>query len=89
MSLRQILGYRWHDFLTNDLVLTEAGLRQITCLVGEHLLCGHVARLRGEDPTHRILSLWDSGGWTMPMGRPQGSWLRQVKSYLKDTGMTA
>ena len=23
----------------------------------------------------------------MPSGRPQTSWLRQVESYLKDTGM--
>ena len=23
----------------------------------------------------------------MPMGPPQASWLRQVESYLKDTGM--
>ena len=23
----------------------------------------------------------------MPRGRPQASWLRQVESYLKDTGM--
>ena len=26
--------------------------------------------------------------WTMPTGRPQASWLRQVESYLKYTGMT-
>ena len=24
----------------------------------------------------------------MPCGRPHTSWLRQVESYLKDTGMT-
>ena len=33
MSLRRILGYRWHDYMSNDLVLREAGLRQVTCIV--------------------------------------------------------
>ena len=26
-------------------------------------------------------------GWTMPRGRPQASWLRQVESYLSHMGM--
>ena len=30
----------------------------------------------------------DPKGWTMPRGRPHASWLRQVESYLKDSGMT-
>ena len=29
----------------------------------------------------------DPSGWTMPRGRPQASWLRQVGSYLRDMGM--
>ena len=48
---------------------------------------GHVARLPAEDPAHRILSCRDPRGWSMPRGRPQASWLRQVEAYLKDTGM--
>ena len=40
-----------------------------------------------EDPAHRILSCQDPRDWTMPRGRPQALWLRQVESYLKDTGM--
>ena len=34
MSLRRILGYRWHDYMSNDLVLRDARLRQVTCIVG-------------------------------------------------------
>ena len=51
MSLRRILGYRWHDYISNDLVLREAGLRQVTCIVRERQLrlYGHVARLPAED----------------------------------------
>ena len=47
-----ISGYRWHDYMSNDLVLNEAGLRQVTCIVRERQLrlYGHVARLPAEDP---------------------------------------
>ena len=64
--------------------------RQVTCVVRERQLrlCGLVARLPAEDPTHRILFWRDPSGWTMSRGRPQASWLRQVESYLKDAGMT-
>ena len=34
-SLRRILGHRWHDYMSNDLVLSEAGLKQATCIVRE------------------------------------------------------
>ena len=70
MSLRRILGYRWHDYKSNDLVLREAGLRQVTCIVRERQLrlYGHVARHPAEDPVHWILSYRDPSGWTMPRG---------------------
>ena len=57
ISLRRILGYRWHDYMSNDLVLREAGLGQVTCLVRERQLrlYGFVARWDpAEDPAHRI-----------------------------------
>ena len=38
MSLRRILGYRWHDYMCNDLGIREAGLRQVTCIVRERQL---------------------------------------------------
>ena len=44
--------------------------------------------LPAENPSHRILSCRDPSGWIMPEGRPHASWLRQVESYLRDTGMT-
>ena len=52
MSLRRILGYRWHDSMSNDLVLREADLRQVTCIVreGQLRLYGHVVRLRFRAP---------------------------------------
>ena len=73
MSLRRILGYRWHDYMSNDQVLREAGLRQVTCIVRERQLrlYGHVTvRLPAEDPAHLILSCRDSWGWTMPRVSP-------------------
>ena len=72
-----------------DLVLSQTGLTQVTCIVRERRLrlYGHVARLPAEDPAHRIVSCRDPRGWTMPRGGPQASWLRQVESYLKNSGM--
>ena len=90
MSLRRILGYRWHDYISNDLVLMEAGLRQVTCIVRERQLrlYGHVARLPAEDPALRILSRRNPRGWTMPSGRQHAPWLRHVESYFcGDRGM--
>ena len=70
--------------------LRGAGLRQVTCVNRERQLrlYGHLARLPAEDPAHRILSYRDPRGWNMPIGRPQASWLRQMESHLKNTGMT-
>ena len=67
--------HRWHDYKSNDLVLREAGLRQVTCIVRERQLrlYGHVARLHAEDPAHRILSCQDPRGWSMSRGSPHAS----------------
>ena len=61
MSLRRILGYRWHDYMSDALEIMEAGLRQLTCIVRERQLriYGHMARRPPEDLTHRIISLQD------------------------------
>ena len=64
MLLRRILGYRLHDYMSNDLVLGEPGLKQVTCIVRERplRLYGHVARHPPEDPAHGILSYRDRRG---------------------------
>ena len=81
MSFRRILSYRWYDYMSNDLVVREAGLRQISCIVRER------QRLPAEDPAHQIFSCRNPRGWTMPRGRPKAPCLRQVEHYLGDTGM--
>ena len=43
--------------------------------------------LSSPNSLRRILSCRVPSGWTMPRGRPQASWLRQVESYLRHTGM--
>ena len=95
MSLRRILGHRWHEYISNNLVLREAGLRHVTCIVRERQLrlYGHVARLPTEDPSHRILFVGIRGagpcrelamprGWTLPRGwsMPRG---RPHASWLR------
>ena len=75
MSLRQIPGYRWHDYTSNDPLPREAGLRKVTCINQKHQLrlYGHVARHRAENLAHRILSCRVPGCWTMPKDRPRAS----------------
>jgi len=66
-SLRPILSYHWQDHVSNDRVLREAGIVRTTCRIRERQLhfSGHAARLLAEDPTHRILSARDLGGWSL------------------------
>ena len=68
----------------------EDGMRQFTCIIRERQLriYGHVARLLAQDPAHRILSSQDPCGWSMPLGCPLLSWLRQVEFNLKDMSIT-
>ena len=37
-SLRRILGYRWSDFVSNELLLRETQMRFVTCIVCESQL---------------------------------------------------
>ena len=80
VSLRRILGYRWSDFVSNDQLLRETGMRHITCIIRERRLrlFGHVARFSGSDPAHQILFLKNSVEQGRQRGRPRISWLRQV-----------
>ena len=45
ISFRQVFGIRYQDYTSSDLVLREAGLRHVTCIVRERQLrfYGHVA----------------------------------------------
>ena len=58
MSLRRILCYRWHGYMSIDRVLREAGLKQVTCIDRERYLPRYrrAARLPAEDPAHQIFS---------------------------------
>ena len=60
--------------MSNDLVFSEVGLRQVTCIVRDRQLrlYGHVARLTAKDPAHQILSCRDPRGWTMQRGASTG-----------------
>ena len=68
--------YMWPSSIINDFTIPST-----TALLNRNLWT-----YRLEDPAHRILSCQDPRRWTMPRGRPHAPWLRQVESYLKDTG---
>ena len=61
---------------------------EVNIVIHHEFTIGYVAQLPAEDPAHLTLSWRDPRGWTIPWGRPQASCLRQMESYLKDTGMT-
>ena len=61
-SLRRILGYRWYDFKSNDRLLEETSMKNISELVFDRQMSmfGHAARLSpGFCPvaTHRVGSV--------------------------------
>ena len=53
-SLRRILGYSWQDRVSNQEVLSRAGMSRVTCLIRERQLrfYGHVVRFPMDDPAH-------------------------------------
>ena len=71
-SLRRIVGDRWSDFVSEQL-LRETQMRFITCIVRERhlLLYGHVAHFPDAEPAHQILSARESREWRRPMGQPR------------------
>lgn len=88
-SLRRILGYRWDDFVSNERLLQETGMRLATCLIRERKMrfYGHMARLPTTDPAYQILSAKTSGMWRRPRGRPRATWLRQIDCLCQELGM--
>jgi exonuclease III len=88
MALRRILGYRWSDFVSNDRLLQETGLRYVTCMVRERQLrlLGHVGRFAESDPAHRTLFEPNVGG-SRRVGRPRASWLVQADRHVRELGM--
>ncbi len=87
-SLRRILGYHWSKKVSNQRLLTETGMRHVTCIIRERQLrlFGHVARFPEDDPVHRILSARDPIGAVRRRGRPPLSWLQQVDRHFKGMG---
>ncbi len=78
--LCRIMGYRWNDFVSNQRLLHETGLRSVISILRErHLrLYWHVAHLLDVDPAHRVFSVRDSLEWIRSRGRPRRSWLGKI-----------
>ena len=59
VSFLHIIRYHLQDHMSNDLVLSESRLRQVTFVVRERQLrlYGPVLRLTAEDPANPILSV--------------------------------
>ena len=89
-SLRRILGYRWYDFVSNDRLLEETSMKNISQLIFERQMSmfGHVARFPPNDPAHRILSCGNPLGWKRGRGRPPKTWLKQMEGYCRGSGLT-
>ena len=81
-----ILGYRWQDRVSNQEVLSRAGMSRVTCLIRERQLrfYGHVVRFPMDDPAHRILNAKDPVEWNRRRGRPNSSWLAHLGDHMKE-----
>ena len=73
MSIRRILRYLWHAYMSRDLVLREAGLIQITCIIRERQLrfLGIWLDSLRSIPPMKFFSHRDPNEWTKPEWRPQ------------------
>ena len=86
--LRNILGIRWNDFITNEEVYARArNPTQITTTIKQRRLqlLGHVVRLPDDTPAKRLLfeaSRPPPHGWRRPRGRPRLRWTTQVAAAL-------
>ena len=88
-ALRRIMGYRWDDFVTNERVLREAGMSQVTCMIRQRQLrlFGHVARFPESDPVSRVISQRISPAWRRPRGRPPVTWLQRIDGHCREMGL--
>jgi len=92
----RILHISWHDFVSNDEVLSRTGLFDVSYIVRKRRLglFGHVARLRSDVPANQILRICTktrdgdrpSQEWRRASGRPPTTWIHQI---CRDTGVTA
>ena len=93
---RRILHISWHDFVSNDEVLSHTGLFDVSYIVRKRRLglFGHVARLWSDVPANQILRICTktrdgdrpSQEWRRASGPPPTTWIHQI---CRDTGVTA
>jgi len=85
---RRILHISWHDFVSNDEVLSRTGLFDVSYIVRKRRLglFGHVARLQSDVPANQILRICTktrdgdrpSQEWRRASGRPPTTWIHQI-----------
>ncbi|KAG2463568.1 LEMD2 protein, partial [Polypterus senegalus] len=85
VSLWRVFGYHWFDFV----LLTESGMRHMTCIVRERHLWhySHVAPFPEDDPAHRMLIAEDLSSWTRLRGHPHNTLLQQIDGHFRRVGL--
>ena len=88
-ALRRICGHRWYDFVSNQRLLEDTGMRPITCLIRARQLrlFGHVARFPVSDPAYQVLFTEDPEDWRRPVARPYTTWSQQFGRYFSEMGI--
>jgi hypothetical protein len=86
--LRQILGIRWHDFVTNDTVRERTSQPSVTSVILNRRLgwLGHVLRMSPESVGQA--SLFYNPGGTRRRGRPCLTIARAYTADLQNIGLT-
>jgi len=87
--LRQILGVRWFDFVSNVDVQACTGLTALGEILSARRISifGHIARLKSDGPAHMALrrhidlSVGRPPGpdWRRRPGRPRARWIDQIR----------
>lgn len=87
--LRQIVGVKWYDHVTNDAVRATTGVEDIESRIRRRRLAlfGHVVRLEPGVPAHDALrvslniqnGMSPNPSWKRPRGRPRKAWVDVIQ----------
>ena len=87
-ALCRIMGYRRDNFVSNNRLLRETGMNQVTCMIRQRQLrlFGHVVRFPRSDPFSRVILEEISLAWIRPRGRTPVTRLKRIDDHWWELG---
>ena len=86
-ALHRIVGVRWHDYVTNALIIIRTGQPPLATTIRKLRLSAfrHICRLQPGTQAIDILASTPPSSWRRPRGHPPLRWANQI---VKDTQMS-